>query len=45
MIEMLRIYSNGFLENGAIEELPPDPLLHCMERGRLGRCLGSGNPF
>jgi hypothetical protein len=25
MIEMLRIYSNGFLENVMIEELPPDP--------------------
>jgi len=23
MIEMLRIYSKGFLENGTIEELPP----------------------
>jgi hypothetical protein len=23
---MLRIYSKGFLENGTIEELPPDPL-------------------
>ena len=25
MIEMLGIYSKGFLENVAIEELPPDP--------------------
>ena len=27
MIEMLRIYSKGFLENVTIEELPPDPIL------------------
>jgi hypothetical protein len=25
MIEILRIYSNGFLENVTIEELPPWP--------------------
>jgi len=25
MIEMLRIYVKGFLENVTIEELPPDP--------------------
>jgi hypothetical protein len=45
MVEMLRIYSKGFLENGTIEELPPDPLLRCMEMGRLGRCLASCNLF
>ena len=27
MIEMLRIYSNGFLENVTIEKFLPDPLL------------------
>jgi len=45
MIEMLRIYSNGFLENVTIEELPPWPfiplcqILHLVQNDKHGISL------
>jgi hypothetical protein len=35
MIEMLRIYSKGFLENVIIEELAPDPEIFPPPTGRV----------
>ncbi len=37
MMEMLRMYSKGFLENVTIEELPPDTKIDDREGGRINR--------
>jgi hypothetical protein len=37
MIEMLRIYSKGFLEDIRIEELPPNPLMETPFSRRSGK--------